>query len=343
LSPRGFILLHKEEYYEEARKAMTKPSTHTSTLSFREPAHQALKPSLSGIDQKDQETCINLPFALVFESLTYVGIVSRETWQVRPHYHDHFELCYVDEGEGWFAIDDFAYAVKKGDLFLTKPWEIHHGTARGDTPYRLYYLGFELDTMSHLETDYYQLGIHRVCPDPQETIRHAFHEMFTELQQGQMHAREMIQSLFLRLLVSALRLYEQIGQMEDRRHALLSPIIREVLNYIHAARGSEDTIDTLAEKVHLSHSHLAREFQRCMGVSLGHYMRTVCLQWSKLYLRETAASISQIAERLHFPSIHTFSLFFKRHTGFSPQEYRKQATRHLLELPAKESADEPKS
>lgn len=322
---------------------MTNPSVPKSMIALREPAQHALKPHISGMEQRDQETRINLPFALVFESLTYVGVVSRETWQVHPHYHDHFELCYVDEGEGWFAINDFVYEVKKGDLFLTKPWEIHHGTARGDTPYRLYYLGFELDTISNLETDYYQLGSHRVCPDPQATIRHTFHEIFTELQQAQMHTLEMIRSLFLRLLVSVLRLYEQMGQMPESRPTLLSPVIRDVLNSIHAAHGLEDTIDTLAEKVHLSRSHLAREFQRCMGVSLGHYMRTSCLEWSKLYLCETTASISQIAEFLHFPSIHTFSLFFKRQTGLSPQEYRKQATYRLLSLRASKNDDEPKS
>lgn len=322
---------------------MTNPSAPKSMIALREPAQHAVKPCISGMQQWDRETRINLPFALIFESLIYVGVVSREMWQVHPHYHDHFELCYVDEGEGWFAINDFVYEVKKGDVFLTKPWEIHHGTARGDTPYRLYYLGFELDTMSHLETDYYQLGIRRVCPDPQATIQHTFYEMFLELQQAQMHALEMIQSLFLHLLVSVLRLYERVGQMPESRPALLSPLIRDVLNTIHAAHGSEDTINTLAEKVHLSRSHLAREFQRCMGVSLGSYMRASCLEWSKLYLCETTASISQIAERLHFPSLHTFSLFFKRQTGLSPQEYRKQATRRLLSLTASQNADEPKS
>jgi AraC-like DNA-binding protein len=322
---------------------MTRQSTYKSTVSFRESVPQALKPYISGVDRREQEICINLPFALVFESLTYIGTVGRETWHVRPHYHDHFELCYVDEGEGWFAISDFSYPVKKGDLFLTKPWEIHHGAARGDAPYRLYYLGFELEMMSSLETDYYQLDLHRVCPDQQECIRSIFHEMFTEIQERQTHTLEMIQSLFLRLLVSVLRLYGQIEPVRQGSSHLLSPVIREVLNHIHAMSGPDDTIDTLAEQVHLSRSHLAREFKRCMGVSLGQYMRTVCLEWSKLYLRETTASVSQIAELLHFPSIHTFSLFFKRHTGLSPQEYRKQATRHILSLTAPKSANEPNS
>lgn len=321
---------------------MRLPVTHEV---FQEPVYQAFKPSISGIDQGEQETCIHLPFALVFENLTYLGTVSRESWHVSPHYHDHFELCYVDEGEGWFVVNDFSYPVRKGDLFLTKPWEVHAGTARGASPYRLYYLGFELDQMSNLEADYYQFGVHRVCPDQQESIHGIFTEMFTELQGQQAHALEMIQSLFLRLLVSVLRIYGQSEQAQPDKSALLSPVIRAVLDAIHGSDGpgASYTLDALARQVHLSRSHLAREFKRCLGVSPGEYIRTMRLEWSKHYLRETDTSISQIAALLHFPSIHTFSVFFKRHTGLAPQEYRKQALSRLLALKVRTGANEPDS
>lgn len=62
-----------------------------------------------------------------------------------------------------------------------------------------------------------------------------------------------------------------------------------------------------------------------MGVSLGQYLRSLRVDWARLYLRETSDSVSSVAERLHFSSIHTFSIFFKRHTGIAPQEYRRQA------------------
>lgn len=309
----------------------------------QDPVFQADRPRVSEINRWEQEMRINLPFALVFENLTYIGVVSRETWYVRPHYHDHFELCYVDEGEGWFAIGDFSYPVQKGDLFLTKPWEIHHGTALGNAPYRLYYLGFELSTMNSLTTAYYQLGLQRVCRDRQASARAIFNEMLMELQERQAHTLEMIQSLFLRLLVSVLRLYSQAEQTRQDIPQPLSPVIREVLSYLHGAQSPHDTTETLAARVHLSRSHLAREFKRCMGISLGQYMRTISLEWARLYLRETSTSISEITDFLGFPSIHSFSLFFKRHTGLSPLEYRKQAASQVLSSTTAAKIDEPDS
>lgn len=72
-------------------------------------------------------------------------------------------------------------------------------------------------------------------------------------------------------------------------------------------------------------------------------MRTIRLEWAKLYLRETDVSISQIAELLHFPSIHTFSVFFKRHVGLAPREYRTQARNLLVASPTSLGLDEPDS
>ncbi|GCE22644.1 helix-turn-helix transcriptional regulator [Dictyobacter kobayashii] len=285
---------------------------------------KALWPRTSQMYIWDQETRIDLPFSLRLENLIYIGVAGSVNWHVRPHYHDHFEMCYVDEGQGCFAIDDCSYAVKQGDVFLTLPGEVHQGGAAGDAPFRLYYIGFQLEHLSTLELDYYQLGMQRVVPDGDRQIKALFDAIFfKELQQRQSHALEMVQSLFLSLLVSLLRIYEQGREMEIVQPVLLSPALKSVLQSLHTDLGRYQSIDALAVQVNLSRSHLTREFKRAMGISLGQYARSISLQYARFYLRETSDSVSAIAERLHFTSIHTFSIFFKRHTGMSPQEYRK--------------------
>lgn len=302
---------------------MIQPTIHKA---FQGVAYQAFKPCVTGVDQGEQEVCFHLPFAFAFEDLTYLGTVSRQAWHISPHYHNHFELCYVAEGEGWFVLNGVSYPVRKGDLFLVKPWENHYGAARGDSPYCLYYLGFELSRMSKLETAFYQLSTNRVWTDQHTTARRIFNEMFTEIQMQQAHALEMIQSLLLELLVFILRLYGRNEQELEDKSTLLSPAIREVLDSLHDFERAESllTVDALAQHVHMSRSHFVREFRRCMGIPPGEYIRAMRLEWSKRYLRESDLSISQIATYLHFASIHPFSVFFKRHTGLSPQEYRKQ-------------------
>ena len=288
--------------------------------------HKAPTPSTTKIVEADQETRIELPFALVFESLAYIGVVLREAWHVRPHYHEHFELCYVNEGQGWFAIEDFSYRVKQGDLFLTKPGEVHQGATAGNLPFRLSYLGFQLDKISTLELDYYQLGSQRVIPDQEGIIKGIFEAIFDELQGERKHRLEIVQGLFLQLLVRLLRTYEYSMLVKNSVSVVFSPLLRQVLYHVHTEIGNGHGIEELALRLHVSRSHLTREFKRAMGISLGYYLRALCLDWAKLYLRETSDTISSIAERLHFSSIHTFSIFFKRHTGLSPQEYRRQAS-----------------
>ncbi|GCE09335.1 helix-turn-helix domain-containing protein [Dictyobacter aurantiacus] len=152
--------------------------------------------------------------------------------------------------------------------------------------------------------------------------------MFSELQNKQSHALEMVQSLFLRLLVSLIRMYgcatRIVEDPSQHRSTMLSLILRQALDYVHADSGNLHTIDELALLVHTSRSHLMREFKRSMGVPLGQYMRSLCLERARLCLIETNDPISVIAERLSFSSIHTFSIFFKRHMGVSPQEYRRR-------------------
>lgn len=289
--------------------------------------YKAITPHTTKVVEAEKEIRIELPFSLLFESLAYIGVVLRETWHVRPHYHEHFELCYVSEGQGWFAIEEFSYKVKQGDLFLTKPGEVHQGAAAGDLPFRLSYLGFQLDKMSTLELDYYQLGSHRVVPDQEGIIKGILEVIFEVLQGQQKHRLEMIKGLFLQFLVHLLRIYEHSPFVQHEAPIVFSPLLRQVLYQIHAEIGNGHGIDDLALRVHVSRSHLAREFKHAMGVSLGHYLRSLCLDWAKLYLRETPDTVSSIAERFHFSSIHTFSIFFKRHMGLSPQEYRRQANK----------------
>jgi AraC-like DNA-binding protein/quercetin dioxygenase-like cupin family protein len=310
---------------------MVRPLKKRKFLPDTEP-YNAITPHTTKIVEADRETRIELPFSLVFESLAYIGVVLRETWHVRPHYHEHFELCYVSEGQGWFAIEEFSYKVKQGDLFLTKPGEVHQGAAAGDLPFRLSYLGFQLDKMSTLELSYYQLGSHRVVPDSEGIIKGILEAIFNELQSEQKHRQEMAQGLFLQLLVHLLRTYEHSTLVQDGAPGVFSPLLRQVLYHVHTEIGNGHGIDELALSVHVSRSHLTHEFKRAMGVSLGQYLRALCLDWAKLYLRETSDTVSSIAERLRFSSIHTFSIFFKRHVGMSPQEYRRQTMSSISQM-----------
>lgn len=304
-------------------------STHSTHLAFStalnsKEIRKDTTPDHSRTVQTDSEIRIELPFHRVFDNLAYIGLLVEETWHVSSHFHDHFELCYVEEGHGWFAVDEYLYEVSSGDLFLTKSGEGHQGAAAGDSPYRLYYLGFKLEEMRSMEADFYHIGIHRVAKDDQGLVKAVCDAIFAEIRLGCKHSHQMVQGLFMQLLVSVLRTFQAKVDSTERAPITLAPSIRQVLDLLNTNEGYQMDAEKLAKSVNISRSHLDREFKRYMGISTGKYIRLFTIDRAKFYLRETSDSITAISNNLNFESIHHFSIFFKRHTGTAPQEYRKQ-------------------
>ncbi|HEY0827129.1 MAG TPA: AraC family transcriptional regulator [Bacilli bacterium] len=280
-------------------------------------------PALSRTVQTESEIRIELPFHRVFDNLAYIGLLVEETWHISSHFHDHFELCYVEEGNGWFAVDDYLYEVSSGDLFLTKPGEGHQGAAAGDLPYRLYYMGFKLEEMRSMEADFYNIGIHRVAKDDKGLIKSVCDAIFAEIRLGDKYSRQMVQGLFMQMLVSVLRTFQEKMDSTVKAPITLAYSIRQVLDLLNTKEGYQMDTEGLAKRVNISRSHLDREFKRFMGISTGKYIRLLTIDRAKHYLRETSDSVTAISQTLNFESIHHFSIFFKRHTGTAPQDFRK--------------------
>jgi AraC family L-rhamnose operon regulatory protein RhaS len=280
------------------------------------------KPSSPNKIEAEKEIRIDLPFHHKLENLAYIGINSEETWHVRTHYHDHFELCYIDEGKGWFSIDDLFYEVSAGNLFLTKPGEIHRGSAAGELPFKLYYFGFQLDQMRDLEMDFYQLGLHRVAKDDEKYVKRLCDQIFKEINSDIAHSSSMVQGYFIHILVYVIRTYRQNGGYTDQP-LILTLTIKSLLCYLNQNVRFHHNIDELSKMLHISRTHLEREFKRYIGTSLGHYIRSLCIDRAKFLLTDVQNTITVIAEKLQFESVHKFSMFFKRMVGMSPSEYRE--------------------
>jgi AraC family L-rhamnose operon regulatory protein RhaS len=285
---------------------------------------KAETPSTKRVLKSFRELRIEQPFDQSFESLKYIGNLVNNTWHVSPHYHEHFELCIIVEGKGWFFIENQLYDIKRGDLFLTKPFEVHQGGASGHEPFILYYVGFSLSQMRNLEIDYFNVGNRRVITDRSHGIQTIHDAILKEIDKKNPHNSIMVQALFLQMLVSLLRLYSNASRLNKKEYKKLPPAIKKVLYMLHAHISISHDIDQLAKSVYLSRSHLDREFKRYMDQTLGNYIRTLCIDKAKYLLRESTDTVSVIAENLKFPSLHSFSVFFKRYSEISPQEYRKQ-------------------
>ncbi|MDQ8013388.1 MAG: helix-turn-helix domain-containing protein [Flavobacterium nitrogenifigens] len=71
--------------------------------------------------------------------------------------------------------------------------------------------------------------------------------------------------------------------------------------------------------------HLNKTVKQLTGKTVKDFITEALILEAKNLLEDTQFSISKIAEELEFGSIFSFSFFFKKHTTFSPTEYRSNS------------------
>ena len=88
------------------------------------------------------------------------------------------------------------------------------------------------------------------------------------------------------------------------------------------------TLVEAARYASMSPSYFSKYFKRETGVSFVNYMTENKLEYAKLMLSESDASVTVIARELSYNGANYFSKVFKKHLGITPSEYREQNGTH---------------
>ena len=100
--------------------------------------------------------------------------------------------------------------------------------------------------------------------------------------------------------------------------------LKRVLAYIEDHLAEEITVADLAGVASLSMFHFTRAFAAAMGVPPNRYVSQRRLEAAKVLLASGKASLSEIAFSSQFSSQSGFTRAFKRATGTTPADYRRQ-------------------
>lgn len=91
-------------------------------------------------------------------------------------------------------------------------------------------------------------------------------------------------------------------------------------------------LNQIANALHITHSHLSDSLQKTTGHHPCHFYDMKIIEKAKSLLKETDLSIAFIAKKLTYdPS--NFSKFFKKFTGQTAGEFRKQQKLTNLKVP----------
>ena len=276
------------------------------------------------------------------DTLLKLKVIERNPQVPFPlHSHDFAELVIVVSGTGVHFTEGAEYRILPGDVFVVESG-FSHGFKNLDN-LRLYNIIFAPQILKQVFIDIQQMpGFHavftleprfrefhkfesrlRVNPDQQQYCERLITRLNTELSSTDFGNgnRALALAYFIELIVFLSRIYTQEtldGSTEIIRMAELFAFLQTHLN-------RPVSIDELSDRSNMSSSTLHRAFHRTVQCSPIEYHLQMRIDNAANLLKHSRMSVSQISEACGFSDSNYFSRQFRKRTGMSPREYKKNA------------------
>ena len=107
-------------------------------------------------------------------------------------------------------------------------------------------------------------------------------------------------------------------------HSRGEQLVDRFLKLVQMRCRQERQLDFYAQELCISSKYLAATVKTVTSKTAGDWIEDYVMLEAKAMLTNTDMTISQISDHLHFPDTSTFGKYFRRHTGLSPKEFKKQ-------------------
>jgi AraC-like DNA-binding protein len=257
------------------------------------------------------------------------------------HWHDHFEIAMVLEGQGSFMFGRRALAAGPGDIFFIDNSQPHVALAEPGGSLRLLLVLFRPELIAgpgcrELDLGYLApfrgdelgaspriRGTSRLAAEVAQAL-HELRAIWDRHDPAERHLADATLRLALALVNRHPRsrtTADAARTASDRREQ-----IRPVLAYVDGHCRDSITLDDVAGLVHVSPSRVRHVFKDVTGVSFKEYVTQVRVAEAKRLLLGTDLSVAEIARGVSYTNLHQFYKVFYRSCAMSPGEYRRYYT-----------------
>ena len=244
------------------------------------------------------------------------------TESLPPHFHENcYEIVYITSGNPNFFVQEKNYYLSGGDVFITKPDQIHSTNSVPVTLSEMYWIQIEInpdssflflsqDAIITLQNKLSSLTCPKITTDG-DWVKMLFSKSFQAASSGE---NPQLISQYLSLLLYMILDFSEKTTFE------LTPDIGKAVNYILDHIEEPLSFDDLAKISALSVSQFKQKFKKQMGIAPRQFINLQKIEYSKDLLQE-GYSIRQISEMLNFVSNSYFTTVFKKFNSCTPSEY----------------------
>ena len=250
------------------------------------------------------------------------------------HHHEIFELIYITEGEFLITLEDDKYHLKKGDILVMNPFEIHYGEWIPNGIYNEYIcLTFEARRLFQFKNsnlykinEQFSSGDHvfeNYLPADSEAGKEVgkFINELNALLSGSNAITECRVTATLYLLLATLLEKCYVTPDEGKPSTRNIDFIRQVTTYLNEHYTEPISTADISKALFMTSSRFCHAFRQNFNMSFSNYLcKFRVIRASELYKNEKIA-LTEISARVGFLDYNYFSKIFKKYVGQTPARY----------------------
>jgi AraC family transcriptional activator of pobA len=250
-----------------------------------------------------------------------------------PYRTNYFGVGLCLGGEATLKANLETYSVEQNSIVTMSPQIVKQWVSRSDD-YQMMAVFFTkefliqniastnfLDNFPFFEAN----AIHvSKFPKPQsEIILGQLQGIETKLSSSHPYKNDIARSLITVLLFEMLALYNEHVSPSFYRQTRSGQITAEFKKLVSSNFLKERSVKFYADLLFVTPKHLTETIKAETGKSAGEWIGEIIILEAKILLQDPTATVSNIADTLHFSDQSTFGKFFKNKAGLSPLAYRQ--------------------
>lgn len=245
--------------------------------------------------------------------------------------HEFWEYIYVDEGQLYVETDIGFFELKRGDFFVHQPYEYHRHYVK-DNSAKTYITSFSFEETTSIQLPRKPIHLNEfsrnLIIDSSKVASRIFEDIdddfvFVKKAQYPTEYDHLLKNMIENILLSA------IIQCKNKMHIVKisqlpeNSVSYKVIEYLRLHVNQKVTIDELCKLTHMGKTSLSEKFRKETDKSIMESFNMIKILQSIELMKNQDISISEVAHTLNYSSSQHFSKAFKKHTGITPSDYKK--------------------
>ncbi len=272
---------------------------------------------------------LDKPMLFLPYSLVQVGDIDTYSgYKCDNHTQWSHEITYIVRGSANILCGDKTYLCKAGDIIFNPKGTVHAIDSADGHSLRYYYIAFDIVNCENECEKQLADFFNNSAPSfavADRSISHTFHDIFLNLYGKDDFSSTIVSDSIRKLLIYSLR------SLLGEANRVYVPDIRfgkkrtvaQICSFIDSNVEDINVLKKLPQNFDYSYSHISSFFSKSMGISLKEYFlmsrhRRAC------ELLKGGMTVTAVAERMGYSSIHVFSKAFSSREKISPSAYTQK-------------------